>query len=264
MAPPSPQCENGFTRIANELCEALARLQLSGNQWRVLWVILRETFGWQRKLAQISVTKFQQRTGLDRRHVARALTVLTARKIVAKNGNSFITTYGINKDYSQWKSLPKLATNPTVAKNGNSTIAKIGNETIAKNGNTINKEETSKEMSGFQNPTPRLPVKEIVHHLNQKAGTHYRVSSKKTRALIHARFRDGFVLADFLRVIDTKSAKWGPDPKMCAYLRPETLFGSKFEAYLNEPPGNGTRPPAPTSSSPKVITADDVEALYAD
>ena len=39
---------------------------------------------------------------------------------------------------------------------------------------------------------------------------------------------------DFKKVIDVKSLEWNKDPKMCKYLRPETLFGNKFEGYLNE------------------------------
>lgn len=72
----------------------------------------------------------------------------------------------------------------------------------------------------------------VVEHLNQKAGTNYRASGKKTQSLIKARINEGFELDDFKRVIDNKCAEWiGSD--MEQYLRPETLFGTKFESYLN-------------------------------
>lgn len=78
-----------------------------------------------------------------------------------------------------------------------------------------------------------VPYSEIVGMLNEAAGTAYRPTSKKTRQLIHARWAEGYRAEDFAAVIETMARAWGGDPKMCAYLRPETLFGTKFESYLN-------------------------------
>lgn len=76
-------------------------------------------------------------------------------------------------------------------------------------------------------------VTEIVSYLNEKAGTKYRAKTEATRRHIVARLNDGFSVADFKEVIDKKCADWmGTDYQK--YLRPETLFGSKFESYLNE------------------------------
>lgn len=80
-----------------------------------------------------------------------------------------------------------------------------------------------------------IPYTEIVAALNGALGTSYRPTSKKTRQLIHARWAEGFRSPDFEAVIATMAAAWGDDPKMSAYLRPETLFGPKFESYLNRP-----------------------------
>lgn len=76
-------------------------------------------------------------------------------------------------------------------------------------------------------------IAEIVTYLNLKAKTKYRASSKSTSRLIKARLSDGFTVADFKKVIDNKVADWLNDAKMRNYLRPETLFGAKFESYLN-------------------------------
>lgn len=78
-----------------------------------------------------------------------------------------------------------------------------------------------------------IPYGEIVAALNEAAGTAYRPTSRKTRQLIRARWAEGFRLPDFEAVVDTMTAAWLGDPKMAAYLRPETLFGTKFESYLN-------------------------------
>ncbi len=79
-------------------------------------------------------------------------------------------------------------------------------------------------------------VKEIIDYLNKKSGKSYRSSSKKLQQLIKARASEKFTVDDFKRVIDNKVTSWGKDPKMAQYLRPSTLFGTKFEEYLNETP----------------------------
>lgn len=80
-----------------------------------------------------------------------------------------------------------------------------------------------------------VPYQEIVNYLNNSAGTNYRASSKKTRELIKARINEGYTLEDFKVVIEKKTREWINDNKMKGYLRPETLFGTKFEGYLNQP-----------------------------
>lgn len=75
----------------------------------------------------------------------------------------------------------------------------------------------------------------MVAHLNEVCGTAYKPTTDKTRRCIKARAAEGFAEADFFKVIDTKASQWkGTD--MERYLRPETLFGTKFEGYLNESP----------------------------
>lgn len=74
---------------------------------------------------------------------------------------------------------------------------------------------------------------EIIDYLNSKANTNYRVNNKKTRASINARITEGFTIDDFKKVIDIKSSEWF-NTNMQQYLRPETLFGTKFEGYLNQ------------------------------
>ena len=77
----------------------------------------------------------------------------------------------------------------------------------------------------------------VVDYLNEKAGTHYRAGVAKTQALIKARANEGFTEADFRTVIDKKCADWiGTEYEQ--YLRPQTLFGTKFESYLNGVPYN--------------------------
>lgn len=83
-------------------------------------------------------------------------------------------------------------------------------------------------------PTAPIPHKEIIEYLNTKANTKYRHTTKTTQRLIRARFNEGFGKQDFFTVIDKKAAEWKTDDKMVEYLRPQTLFGTKFESYLQK------------------------------
>ena len=80
---------------------------------------------------------------------------------------------------------------------------------------------------------PCIPYKEIIEYLNNRVGTNYKHTTNKTRDLIKARFNEKFTLDDFKEVIDKKSMEW-INTDMQKYLRPETLFGTKFESYLNQ------------------------------
>ena len=91
------------------------------------------------------------------------------------------------------------------------------------NNTSINNKEIYKES-----------IEEIINYLNNKIDTHYRTTTPKTKQLITARLNEGFKVDDFKTVIDNKYSTWFKDKKMCNYLRPETLFGTKFENYLNE------------------------------
>lgn len=84
--------------------------------------------------------------------------------------------------------------------------------------------------------TSSLPYKNIIEHLNNKADKKYKHTTGKTQTLIKARFNEGFNEDDFINVIDNMVNEWKNDSKMDRYLRPETLFGTKFESYLNQAP----------------------------
>lgn len=77
-------------------------------------------------------------------------------------------------------------------------------------------------------------ITEIVDYLNEKAHKSYKPNSRTTKGHINARLKEGYTLSDFKQVIDNRCAAW-LDTDMAQYLRPETLFGTKFESYLNAP-----------------------------
>jgi uncharacterized phage protein (TIGR02220 family) len=86
------------------------------------------------------------------------------------------------------------------------------------------------------------PAKAIISHLNSVCGTSFSTSSTATRRLISARLKENHGLDDFISVINKKAAQWLNNPQMAKFLRPQTLFGTKFESYLNEPEEHARSP----------------------
>lgn len=74
-----------------------------------------------------------------------------------------------------------------------------------------------------------------IAYLNQVANKRHKFVDK-TKRLLLARFKEGYTLEDFKQVIDIKTAEWKDSPEFSKYLRPETLFGTKFDGYLNQKP----------------------------
>ncbi|SDP83038.1 conserved phage C-terminal domain-containing protein [Clostridium gasigenes] len=73
----------------------------------------------------------------------------------------------------------------------------------------------------------------VIEYLNMRCGTNYKVTTVKNQKLINARIKEGYGLKDFQNIISAKANEW-LDSNMEKYLRPETLFGTKFEGYVNE------------------------------
>lgn len=105
-----------------------------------------------------------------------------------------------------------------------------------KENSEFTKKTSDSKKSKTTSKTDDIPYDRVIKYLNAKAGANYRATNKATQRLIKARFNEGMTTKDFKKVIDNKCDDWLKDPKMCGYLRPATLFGSKFESYLNQKP----------------------------
>lgn len=121
---------------------------------------------------------------------------------------------------------------PTEASTNDATERATDDATEDEQGKKVLRGEGIKVTSNVKPPKP--PYGEIVGYLNEKTGKSFKSSSKHTQSLINARWKEGFTLDDFKAVIDRKASQWLKDPKMADYLRPETIFSTKFESYLNE------------------------------
>ena len=75
-------------------------------------------------------------------------------------------------------------------------------------------------------------VEEVIKYLNKKIGRSFNPNVGNSK-LILERKREGYGLNDFKVVIDKKTEEW-KECEMENFLRPSTLFGDKFDEYLNE------------------------------
>ena len=113
-----------------------------------------------------------------------------------------------------------------------------------------------KESNTENNTSINTDIKDIVAYLNEKVGSSFKDTSKATQRVIKARLSEGFTVGDFYHVIDKKTMEWKGDSKMEQYLRPETLFGTKFEGYLNARVSKPTDKTIPASIRNRVSDVD--------
>ena len=99
---------------------------------------------------------------------------------------------------------------------------------------TTSKELSNKELDKELNNTivETIPFKEILDYLNENANRQFR-NVEANKKLIRARFNEGYKLEDFKKVIDNKVKEW-LNSDWEKYLQPSTLFGNKFDQYLNQ------------------------------
>jgi len=147
----------------------------------------------------------------------------------------YVKKYSLIKNYSQIiLSINEESSVEYISKNSNLKESKkeviqaesIQAEPIVEKSKAPRKKDT-------QTSYPNEVYEEIVNFLNEATGKNYKNNSVINRKFITQRLNDGFILEDFKQVIIVKSKNW-LGTKMEQFLRPETLFSNKFEAYLNE------------------------------
>ncbi|EKZ6910763.1 conserved phage C-terminal domain-containing protein [Listeria monocytogenes] len=174
--------------------------------------------------------------------VKRTFTSLKEKKLLLTanyNKKKFDKTVWYSIDYDALEAMSqRVAQNePTVSPKRANALAQ--NEPD----NTLDLKETSKENK--KNTVEKLDdtsiFKNIIDFLNENAETNYRHTTQVNQTLIRARLKDGFTVEDFKKVIIIKCKDWKNDSAMSQYLRPGTLFGTKFESYLNQKVISGNR-----------------------
>lgn len=175
----SPQVKNGFTAIANEVMEALAGAALTGREFRVLVVVLRKTWGWQKKSDRISGSQIAKLTGIDRRHVASLLKALERRSfLVRTEGKTQREAWMVrfNKNHEEWeKDIHNFTHSLFTSTSDGASTSTVEGASLAPSKvsvlaprkvhtKEINKEESIKERkrSPFSNEKGMRPIGDII------------------------------------------------------------------------------------------------------
>jgi len=116
----NPKVENGHIDIANEIADKLCRYRLPGQEWQILWVIIRQTWGWlsepnnkhskKKSMDKIPLNQFVKETGIDKRKCKKLLNSLLEKKIIKRGvqkDTSIIVSYGIQSNFDKWKAVSK-------------------------------------------------------------------------------------------------------------------------------------------------------------
>ena len=233
--------ENGHVKLYRSMLNW--RRYRDGNTMR-LFLHLILTANWEdRDFETIAVHRGQrvasrrtlaEELRISEQEVKTAIKHLISTNEITSESTSKYTVFTVN-NYDAYQSLTNKSTSDQPATNQRLTsdqpqLKKDKKDKKDKN-NIYIAENPDFEAAKSKKPDAK-PYQEIVDYLNRKAGTSYRSNSKATQANIRARLAEGYTVEDFKRVIDNKCTDW-IGTQWEEYLRPNTLFGIKFENYLN-------------------------------
>lgn len=160
--------------------------------------------------------------------------IIFSSKTLNKAGYDRTKWYRIN--YEKLLDLESTKTGQSIVPKWDNAKYQNGSMESIKMGQCITREyteNTTENNNVVKHDNASAVYKNIVDYLNAKSSKSYRHTTKKTQQLIKARLAEGFTVDDFRTVIDKKVSEWkGTDLEQ--YIRPETLFGTKFESYLQQ------------------------------
>lgn len=110
----SPQVENGYTKIANEILEVMAQTGVNATQFRIIMVVWRYTYGFNRKCHELGERFIARATGIHFKQIQREINDLISKNIVAVIKDASFQSARVlkfNKDYSSWQVANKLPGN---------------------------------------------------------------------------------------------------------------------------------------------------------
>ncbi len=265
----SVQLENGYTRISNEILEVLATTNLNGTQRRILDIVFRQTYGYQRKEHDLSITFIAKATNIHKKQIQRELTALIERKIITVvSGATFNKSRVIafNKNYNEWldngEVAKKLPPNRSNTHTGSEIVPSTGSELATQ----IKKKENIKEnrtnsFSVGANTTKTISKKDYEDFFekvwklypNKKGKS---AVSKKSKKAIYELGKDSMVKAINNFKKDLENNPW-KDP-----MYGSTFFNGRYEDYLDESNSGlveGAEDQAVPTGKIKIMTDEDIE-----
>ena len=137
-----PQLEDGYTRIANEILEAIYQTKFNATQLKIILLIIRYTYGFNRKNHDLSLSFIEKATGISKRYVSSELNRLIENRVVIvyeNHTNTQSRRIGLNKNYTEWgirSNLPQLKNPSTVEEKQDTTVEQSFNTTVEQSFNT--------------------------------------------------------------------------------------------------------------------------------
>lgn len=186
----SPQVEDGYTRIANELLDAILRYPFTKRELNIVLAVVRKTYGYNKKSDDMTLTQLADLTSIDLANVSRTVASLVDKNVLLKQQGRYGYVLGINKKYNSWTpcqngNLAKTARTP--CQNGKVSLPKE-QEDLAESANTKDnsKRQSQKTTPKGRDPAPGLdlaawdrwveyrkaikkPIKPVSEELAQKA-----------------------------------------------------------------------------------------------
>ena len=241
--------QKGFTRIPNDVIEAVMRAGFTKRERLMLDYIFRNGFGYNRPFSKCErdVSRIAKYTRLDHSHINATIRALIAKKIIKIEQGAILFIWDIEQEYDVEGASEEMG--PKQPREKANTALVEGQYSLEYSCNTLtNSDLPLPKESLYKKETPISPIKEplkepcqskqaideIIAFLNETTGKSFRPSSKQTQRFIRARLAESFTIEDFRTVIKVKSDQWKGDTTYDRYLRPETLFSNKFEGYLQE------------------------------
>jgi phage replication O-like protein O len=158
----APKIEDGYTRIANELLEAIIAFKFSSRQLCIMFCVIRATYGYNKKSDAISGWQIAKMCNIDRSHISKSITELIAMNVLFKHETGrqshgfFVRELSINKYYDTWTTVAKTAPLPKQPplQNHGLTVAKTATVTVAKREvQPLPKQPTHKDISKYNKDT---------------------------------------------------------------------------------------------------------------
>lgn len=251
----NPQPENGYTKIANEILEAIAEAQLNGTQFRILTVIWRYTYGFNRKSHKLSLSFISNATKIYRQQVKREIDSLIEQNIITVSeepGFGKTRELAFNKDYSQWGCTLKRVQGAK-----KSTVLGLEDKLYSKKSTPPVLGLEYQERKIFKEKY-KESIYTVFEHWNTKKITQHRTMTQAMESAINARLTGKYDLSEILEAIDNYSTILTSDKyyyshrfTITEFMNPKNIDrfmtdNKPFENFIDKNKVNGNGSPKQT------------------
>jgi len=222
------QCEDGYTRIANELFEAILRFNFSKRELNIMLAVIRKTYGYNKKSDEISLSQLANLTGIKRNHVSETITDLTVKKVFLKQDGNHANRLTLNKNYKSW-GVPETG---TVPKTGTGCSQNRTNP-VPKTGTTkdnYTKDNSKRKESVKIDPFLKWPDKPNPEQWEEI------MKARKTKKAVNSQRAFNIIGGQLQKAVDA-----GHNFHDCITMWEQKQWkGFEFEWYANQRKSNGT------------------------